>query len=295
MSSGSGTRPGLYAGHRFLGWLSGISAPSTERPQPADIEGFRAAQRLAYDCVVAIGKELHEGISELEAAARLQAWLDDRGATRFLHRPFAWFGEHSRFSGYDNFGDYHPSERRLKASDVAILDVSPIVNGYTGDVGYTLSLLPSPELYKAQRLLQELRTEIPGWFMSYRSTAEIWQTVDRRIHEAGYTNCHALYPFSTLGHRVYHLTQPAASRLRLPLRSFGMDWFSATAQNAFLTHGLFKELLNPDHRGSKLGLWAIEPHLGGAGFGAKFEEILVVEPDRAYWLDDDVPHLKALL
>lgn len=38
------------------------------------------------------------------------------------------------------------------------------------------------------------------------------------------------------------------------------------------------------------GLWAIEPHIGAQGFGAKFEELLVVEPDRAFWLDDDVPH-----
>src|SRR5262249_60087328 len=43
------------------------------------------------------------------------------------------------------------------------------------------------------------------------------------------------------------------------------------------------------------GLWAIEPHLGGTGFGAKFEELLVVEPGgRAFWLDDDLPHVKPL-
>ncbi|AXQ28517.1 aminopeptidase P family protein [Solimonas sp. K1W22B-7] len=292
MSVESGMRPGLYAGHRFLGWLSGVNASAAERPRPVDVEGFRAAQRLAYDCVVAVGKEMQEGDSELEVTERLQAWLDAHGAPNFLHRPFAWFGEHSRFSGYDSFHDFHPGDRRLKATDIAILDVSPIVNGYIGDVGYTLSLSASPALRKAQRLLRELREEIPGLFMSSRSTAQIWQAVDRRIADAGYTNCHALYPLSVLGHRVYHVTESKDSGLRLPLRRFGVNWFSATAQRAFLSHGLFKEVLNPDHRGSKLGLWAIEPHVGGAGFGAKFEEILVVEDGRAYWLDDEVPHLR---
>lgn len=292
MSNGSRTRPGLFAGHGFLGWLSGVNASSDERLRPENMEGFRVAQRLAYDCVVAVGNELREGISERDVAWRLQNWLAQRGATNFLHRPFAWFGEHSCFSGYDRFNDFHPSDRRLKATDVAILDVSPIVNGYTGDVGYTLSLSPSPALHKAQHFLQELRDDIPGLFLSDLGTAQIWQAVDRRIAEAGYANCHALYPFSTLGHRVYHLTQRKVSGFRLPLHSFGLNWFSAAAQQAFLTHGIFKEVLGPDHRGSKLGLWAIEPHLGGEGFGAKFEEILVVEAGRAYWLDDTAPHVR---
>ncbi|WP_243084783.1 M24 family metallopeptidase [Streptomyces sp. 891-h] len=42
------------------------------------------------------------------------------------------------------------------------------------------------------------------------------------------------------------------------------------------------------------GLWAVEPHLGFRGTGAKFEEVLVVtgsgDPqESAFWLDDDLP------
>ena len=42
------------------------------------------------------------------------------------------------------------------------------------------------------------------------------------------------------------------------------------------------------------GMWAVEPHLGTDGdtIGAKFEEILVVTDDDAYWLDDDLPHVR---
>ena len=49
--------------------------------------------------------------------------------------------------------------------------------------------------------------------------------------------------------------------------------------------------INAENVGSKLGLWAIEPHIGWDGGGAKFEEILLVEPHRARWLQDDVPHV----
>lgn len=47
---------------------------------------------------------------------------------------------------------------------------------------------------------------------------------------------------------------------------------------------------SPESRVSP-GLWAVEPHLGAEGMGAKWEEILVVTEETAYWLDDDVPHL----
>jgi hypothetical protein len=39
------------------------------------------------------------------------------------------------------------------------------------------------------------------------------------------------------------------------------------------------------------GLWAVEPHLGFRGTGAKFEEILVVTEGDAFWLDDELPHV----
>jgi hypothetical protein len=40
------------------------------------------------------------------------------------------------------------------------------------------------------------------------------------------------------------------------------------------------------------GLWAVEPHLGFRGVGAKFEELLVITDDDAYWLDDELPHVQ---
>ena len=42
----------------------------------------------------------------------------------------------------------------------------------------------------------------------------------------------------------------------------------------------------PPHR----GIWALEPHIGRDGVGVKFEELLVVTEDDAYWLDDHLLH-----
>ncbi len=40
------------------------------------------------------------------------------------------------------------------------------------------------------------------------------------------------------------------------------------------------------------GLWAVEPHFAINGIGVKFEEIMVITEDDAYWLDNDLPHMK---
>ena len=48
---------------------------------------------------------------------------------------------------------------------------------------------------------------------------------------------------------------------------------------------------NSDHPPHN-GLWLVEPHAGMGSVGAKWEEILVIENGKAYWLEDQPPHLK---
>jgi hypothetical protein len=36
----------------------------------------------------------------------------------------------------------------------------------------------------------------------------------------------------------------------------------------------------------------VEPHIGFRGVGVKFEELLVVTDGDAFWLDDDLPHVR---
>lgn len=254
-----------------------------------DMQGFQQAQRLAYDCVEAVSKQLHHGMSEKEAAELLADYLKKEGSERFIHRPFAWFGEHTRFDGYARYSDYHPSDRKLKEGDIAILDVSPVVNGYTADVGYTVSLEPNQDKEASLDFLRELRAEIPGLFLSGLNPAEIWAYVDKKIADAGYDNIHARYPFCVLGHRVFKIKDEGEKSKRWGIGAMG--WFSMEVNLKFLKTG-FSSVLSPENVGNKKGFWAIEPHVGWPGGGAKFEEILVVTDSEAYWLDDNVPHVK---
>ena len=52
------------------------------------------------------------------------------------------------------------------------------------------------------------------------------------------------------------------------------------------------ECRSREQREAGSGLWAMEPHIGRDGVGAKWEEMLVVTDNDAYWLDGAVSHLR---
>lgn len=283
----------LYS--RFGPHLAPPTSKMPRGPTQEQIEGFRAAQRVAYAAATSVASKLRPGVTEIEAADMLGRDLADRGARLFLHRPFAWFGEHSRFSPNEgDFHAYHPTDKKLEKGMPFILDVSPIVDGYIADIGYSVCPDETPAQLAAKRYLYGLREELPKLFASPRTIPEIYDAVDRSMKDAGFANCHTLYPFRVLGHRVYRLGRVAQRirAIRLPLELMGTDWFSLQALYAFGKAGFVKDLLTPENHGTKVGFWAIEPHLGGAGFGMKFEEILAVtENGDAFWIDDEPPHV----
>lgn len=270
--------------------FSKFKSESIKIPSLEEKAGFLKAQRLAYDCATTIEKEMKPGWTEKQTAKRMDEYLRDHGVKVFLHRPFAWFGEHARFDGYKRFTQFHPGKKQLTEEESFILDVSPVVDGYIGDIGYSSSLIKNSELDKGMDYLLQLREEIPKYFSSAMTSSEIWWKIDSDAKKSGFDNVHALYPFAVLGHRVYKVNLPNISFPLLPI-SFA-SWFSLQGSYEFLSHKVLPELLTPDHEGNKVGLWAIEPHLGRGKTGFKFEEILVVEENKAYWLDDDVPHVR---
>jgi Xaa-Pro aminopeptidase len=256
----------------------------------AQLQHFKDVQRLAYDCVIAVEKKLAPGITEREAAALLAVDLRARGVKDMFHTPFAWFGDRTRLDGMSpRFKAALPSERKLKESDVVILDVAPIVQGCIGDIGYTCSLMKNPELDRARSFLLELRVKILEWFNSPCALGEIWDEVDREVSRHGFTNCHALYPHAVLGHRIVPVRERQRFGPSVPISH--LSWFGLTAYRLFIRNGILPVLLRRKSHGSKEGIWAIEPHIGGRGFGAKFEEMLVVTDGKARWLDDELPHV----
>lgn len=254
-----------------------LSRAANRPPEAAELEGYLKSQKLAKKAVAEVASLIREGWTERQAADLLNTCLKDYGVRSFFHQSFVWYADRTRFEGVKNYFDYLPSSRVVRPGEVFILDVAPIVEGYICDIGFTSSLGPNPELDKAQAFLAELKSDIPKMFSGQGTGGDLWEEIDARISEAGYDNIHEMYPFSVLGHRVHRVRSEAA----LPaIINFG--WQSYWE---FISRGIFGQLLNQNFRGDLTGLWAIEPHVGTPDFGAKFEEILVVENGVARWLE----------
>jgi hypothetical protein len=205
-----------------------------------------------------------------------------------FHRSFAWFGTRTRFDGCKHYLDFLSKDICFTGQEVIILDTAPIVDGYTADIGFTFSKVPNPSLTKARGDLLEMRALLPQLFNEKAEASEIWSEIDQIFKKLGYDNCHKLYPFGVLGHRVHYAAPSKLASVLYP--------FTIQAYWSLLSRGVLGELLRADLKKVKSGFWAIEPHFGTRdlehNFGIKFEEILVKEDFKATWLSDDVPHLK---
>src|SRR5215472_14705488 len=178
----------------------------------AELARFRSAQRLAYDAAEAVARSLTPGTTERDAARALDREVRSRGVTEYFHQPFAWFGDRTTFDGFRSPLAFFPTDRRLERGMPAILDVAPVVDGCVGDIGYTFALGDTGVLRDASRLLSSLRPRILELVLAERSMRAIYQEVDRIIGDAGFSPCHAKYPFSVLAHKVHEPFLPALRR-----------------------------------------------------------------------------------
>ena len=248
--------------------------------QPATDEsllGFKRCQNLAYKGIKEIAAMIQPGWTEQKTADLLDTYLMDHGVQSFFHRSFVWFGSRTKFSGVENYLGFLPTQNKVEENDVIILDVAPILNGFSCDVGKSFCLGDNPDFIKTELYLKALKKKIPEFFKRYDNGADVCERIDHEISLAGYENIHQLYPFSVLGHRIHKV--PNA----LPAHLANIGWQSYWSM---LSQGEFSELLSKDFQGDLTGLWAIEPHVGTSSFGVKFEEILVVESNQVYWLQD---------
>ncbi|MEU4871720.1 M24 family metallopeptidase [Streptomyces sp. NPDC021608] len=255
-------------------------------------------QRLAYACAQAVAAELRPGVTEREAARMLRKWCGERGVRDWFHLPFAWFGDRTAFTGFRIPLEFFPTDRRLEQGMPFILDLAPVLDGYTADVGHSGALGPHPVQERLLADLEAHRELILREVREGRSLREIYADVDRLMARQGYTNRHRAYPFGVIAHKVDRVRER-----RFAPRVFGFGTQSLKGLVSDALHGhregwspLWSPYRFSDHP-PQPGLWAVEPHLGFRGTGAKFEEILVVtdsaDPrERAFWLDDDLPHVR---
>ncbi|CAM5596608.1 Aminopeptidase P family protein OS=Streptomyces alboniger OX=132473 GN=CP975_17350 PE=4 SV=1 [Streptomyces alboniger] len=264
----------------------------------AELRGFRDVQALAYECAEAVAARLRPGVTEREAARMQRAYLRERGVRDWFHLPFAWFGDRTAFVNFRVPLQSFPTNRALEPGMPFILDMAPVYKGCTADIGYSGCLGLNPVHDKLLADLEAHRELLLREVRERRPLREIYEDVDRLMVRQGYANRHRAYPFGVIAHKVGRVSQ---RRLSPRLFGFGTQALKGLASDVIHGHRdgwspLWSPYTFSDHP-PRQGLWAVEPHLGFRGRGAKFEEILVVTDSRdpeesAFWLDDDLPHVR---
>lgn len=266
---------------------------SSSVPSAADLARIRGVQQLAYRCAEGVASELRPGITERQAAARLRRRLIEEGVEDWFHTPFVWFGDRSTLAAFRNPLKFFPTSRRLEEGMPYILDVAPVRDGFTADIGYSGCLGHNPIFSQMISDLAEYRSLILDEVRAGNTFRDIYDAVDRLAAKHGYTPAHHAYPGKVLAHQVWPVHNPGS---RTVVAGFGNRSLRLLVRSLLVSIGEgWSPLWNGGRRSDHapvVGLWAIEPHLGFRGVGVKFEELLVVTEDDAYWLDDDLPHVR---
>lgn len=264
-------------------------------PDNNDLEQFRSVQRLAYDAAEAVAKDLKPGMTERQAAHMQEVWLRDHGVTDWFHAPFAWFGDRTAFQGFKVAWQFLPTNRRLEENMPFILDNAPVKNGYVADIGYAGVLGENPILDRILDDLCEHRSLILDEIRARHTMQAVSRAVDRLTLRQGHEPRHKAYPFEVLAHQVRR--QPLRqSPEPSTLFRFGIGALETLGRMTLVARRQGWSPLWSSNEGSSHppipGLWAVEPHLGFNGVGAKFEELLVITEDDAFWLDENTPHVR---
>lgn len=275
------------------------SKNATHAPCPAatgadTLESFRQVQRLAYDCAEAVAAGIQPGMSERQVAQQMKTWLQDYGVHDWFHQPFAWFGDRTAFRGFGGFHPaFYPSGRKLEENMPYILDCAPVLGGCVADIGYAGCIGENAALDRLQDDLFAHRELILRLIKQRVPMAQVSQAVDRLCAEQGVEARHKAYPFAVLAHKVEAINE---RQFAMNIGRFGVRSLRGLMQQ--LRQGrregwspLWNSSRHSEHAPAP-GLWAVEPHLGFRNVGAKFEELLVITDDDAFWLDNDLPHVR---
>lgn len=272
--------------------------PSTQLDfSERDLERFREVQQLAYRCAEETAARLEPGVTERQAAAELRRRLVAGGVEDFFHVPFAWFGDRTAFRGFRVPFQFFPGNRVLREGMPFVLDCAPIIDGYTADIGYGGRLGENRIWDRLCADLREYRELILRLVREGHTLDEIYKQVDALIARHGFDNRHQVYPGRVIGHQVTR--QHAIGPKGVTLFGFGIRTLQTLGRELISERLHGRSPLWADKHASAHaptpGLWAVEPHIGFRDVGIKYEELLVVtgDPDNpAYWLDDDLPHVR---
>ena len=257
----------------------------------AYVQGIANAQRVAREAVLGVAETVKVGDTERAVCARLESAFRKARVAHWLHTPYAWWGERTRFEWRGSWeANALPSERALREGEAFVLDAAPIVGGFPADFAYSGVAPGDPHAAREHAALLEqlarIKTEILGWVSDAAGSAGLCGRVANAMQAAGSDVIHTRYPAQVLGHTLEGFPNWCSSAPRIGT-GFQLPLLLTSASGMVLHHlaGAPYPFLNAGAPGRPQGLYAVEPHLGKGALGAKFESVLLVDGDETRWLD----------
>jgi Xaa-Pro aminopeptidase len=264
---------------------------SSNELRSAYIRGIANAQRVTREALLSVAQTVKPGDSELVVCARMERELSRAKVAHWLHTPYAWWGERTRFDWRGSWeANALPSARTLQEGEAFVLDAAPIVAGFPADFAYSGFAgdrpEPSPDYAALLQQLASLKRELGRWALESASGGALCERVAGAIRGAGLDVIHTRYPARVLGHTLEGFPNWSSSAPRIGT-GFQLPLLLTYATGIVLHHlaGAPYPFLNAGAPERPRGLYAVEPHLGQGSLGAKFESVLLVDGDETRWLD----------
>lgn len=256
----------------------------------AYVRGVANAQRVAREAILAVAPSVKPGDTERDVCARLEAEFRRAKVLHWLHTPYAWWGERSRFD-WNGLWEANalPSDRVLAEGEAFVLDAAPIVDGFPADFAYSGFAPGGGGASEHDALLAELtaiKSALATWARQAATGGALCGQVAEAIATAGFDVLHTRYPGQVLGHTLEGFPNWSSSAPRIGT-GFQLPLLLTYATGLVLHQlaGRPYPFLNASTPERARGLYAVEPHIGRGRLGAKFESVLLVDGDETRWLD----------
>ena len=203
--------------------------------------GLRAAQDVARAIVAEAKQLVVPGVTEIELSTAIDEIAARRGASGFWSPTTSRVGLGTLVA----HPDFPMQDRAAAPGDTCIIDVACSVRGWCGDYCETVALAPDAETAGLVEACLEVSSQLRAKTRPGMPAAELFEYGAEVLHGA---DLKLLDLLDNFGHSIG--------------TEFAVDGFIDATNHT------------PMHGG-----WTIEPHVGRHARGAKFEDILWLDPD----------------
>ena len=182
--------------HRFVAEAfvaSGASAPAAASLSTLDpvlekvgprysLDGMLAAREQSVRALAAIVSQLKVGMTTAEALQMAAETLQAMGASHTWHPTYIRFGDDTVRTPRQGIDP----QRQLRASDIAVVDLGPVWDGYEGDYGDTFVFGEHPLYHACVKALHDVFEETRQAWCAGLTGRELYDFAERSAHAKGW-------------------------------------------------------------------------------------------------------------